>query len=179
LNMKSLDAKRIALVGLFAALLTGGQLALAALPNIEVVTLFIILFSLTFGFNLSILGVLAFCLIEASVFGFHSWVIAYFIYWPTLTFIVSLLNRLGYKKNIVYIITGVVMTALFGFLTSLVDTLFAYSSAGVGFFRLFFAIYIRGVWFYVTHIVSNAFFLSIAFPVLRLVLIKVKAAYFS
>ena len=70
------------------------------------------------------------------------------------------------------------MTALFGFLTSLVDTLFSYSSAGVGFFRLFFAIYIRGVWFYVTHIVSNAFFLSIAFPVLRLVLIKVKAAYF-
>src|SRR5690554_6818074 len=173
----TLTTKKIALIGLFAALLVGGQLALSGVPNIEVVTLFIILFCYAFGLELSIIAVFIFCLIEAFVFGLNTWVVAYFIYWPLLTFTTSFLNKFGYKKNIAYIFLGVIMTVMFCFITSFFDAAFAYSASGISYFTLFWAIYTRGVFFYVTHIISNAIFLSIAFPVLKPVFIKAKGIY--
>ncbi|MFW5780310.1 MAG: hypothetical protein ACOCWI_02535 [Bacillota bacterium] len=170
--------KKIVLIGLFAAILTGGKLALMSLPNIEVVTLFIFLFSLSFGWKMSLASVLVFCAVEVSIFGFNTWIIAYFIYWPLVALVSSFFfNR--YHNNIIIIIIGVFMTFLFGVITSLVDAAFAYGASGINFFTLFFAIYARGVLFYAVHIASNAVLMSIVFPVLHPLFLKAKIAYFN
>ena len=47
--MGGVSARRLALLGILTAVLLGGQVALAALPNVEIVSLLVILYSLLLG----------------------------------------------------------------------------------------------------------------------------------
>ncbi len=81
-----------ATVGIMAATLECVKLALAALPNVEAVTLF----SAIFGYCFGVLGVIAslvFVMIEPLIWGFGSWFVTYLIYWPTLTAVFAFLGR--------------------------------------------------------------------------------------
>ena len=73
------SALSIALVGVMAATVECAKLALAALPNIEVVTLLIAVFSCTFG-SLGFAATLVFVMIEPLIWGFGGWFITYLIY---------------------------------------------------------------------------------------------------
>lgn len=153
---------KIALVGIMAASIECVKLALAALPNIEAVTLLIGLYSYVFGIY-GVLAALIFVMIEPLIWGFGSWVISYLIYWPTLGIIFALLGKLRVKNRFTITVIGVLMTFLFGVLTSLVDV-GLFSGSFDNFLYRFGIYYARGIVFYAVQIGCNAVLLFLLFP---------------
>ena len=82
----------IAELGMMTALLEAGKHALDFLPNVELVTLLLIIFTLHFGLR-TIAATFAFTAIETAFFGFQTWVIMYLYMWPALVLIVWLNRR--------------------------------------------------------------------------------------
>lgn len=143
----------IALTGVMAATLEAVKLAVSALPNVELVSLLLALYGYVFGLS-GVLAAVVFVAAEILVWGLNTWVISYIIYWPLLALLFWLIGK---KISNRFILTGiaVVMTFFFGILTSLVD-IGLVSGYWDNFRERFMIYYLRGTWFYVTHIVCNA-----------------------
>lgn len=173
-KVKSIEyTKKIVLTAMFAATITGGKFALMALPNIEVVTLLIMLYTYTFGFLMGLGATLIFVVIETFLFSFNTWVISYLIHWPLVCILTGITKRLIDKnKVIVPALIACIITALFGLLTSLVDTL-VFTTPDL-YLKMFVATYVRGILFFITHIVSNTLVVGLGFLPLSKVLTRLK-----
>ncbi len=91
---------RVAIMG---AMLSALKFALSFVPNVEVVTLLIIVYGAVLGIPCALGATLVFCAIEVAIYGVQSWVLLYFVYWPLLAIVASLLlhrNKAG-KKGVV------------------------------------------------------------------------------
>ena len=77
----------------FAAMMVAGQVALAFIPNVEVVSLLVIVCARLFGPK-SLLSVYAFVSVEAMIYGFGLWVINYLYIWAILALVSMLLRRI-------------------------------------------------------------------------------------
>lgn len=97
-NALKVSIQDIALIGMMTAVIEVSKLALSPLPNVELVTFWVIMFTLFFGPKI-IYAIIAFNLIEISIYGIHIWVIMYFYMWPILALIVWLLR----KKNSIWV----------------------------------------------------------------------------
>ena len=89
---RSLSVRDIALLGVLGALMFATQVAMAALPNIHVVAVLIILATLFFGWR-AMYSVAVFVLLEGLVYGFGIWWINYLYTWPILVVLVMLLPK--------------------------------------------------------------------------------------
>lgn len=163
-------AKKIALVALMAATLEAGKLALSSLANIEVVTLFTALYAFVFGFS-TCLAVVCFVLIETAIYGIMPWVASYLIHWNVVAIVFAALGKRKINKLVISAAVAVILTALFGVLTSLVDLAFTGFS---DFFARFAVYYMRGVPFYAVHVVSNGVLFALFFKPLSRLLDKFK-----
>lgn len=74
------------------AILFLSQLTLAVLPNIEVTSLLILLYTLTFG-RKTLLIIYLFVLLEGLIYGFQLWWVMYLYVWTILWLGVTLLAR--------------------------------------------------------------------------------------
>ncbi|MBQ7954906.1 MAG: hypothetical protein IJ282_04095 [Lachnospiraceae bacterium] len=101
--------KDIALIGMMIAVIEVCKRALDFLPNVELVTFWVIMFTLFLG-KKAVYGVIGFVLIEGLVFGFHVWWIMYLYIWPALV-VITLIFRKNESALFWAIISG-----LFGFL---------------------------------------------------------------
>ncbi len=167
-------ARKIALVGIMTAIVECGKLVLAAIPNVEVVTLLLALFGYVFGY-LGVLSALVFVCIEPLIWGFGSWMLSYFIHWPLVALVFWLLGATRVKNR--FCLSGITaaLTAFFGVLTSAVDVGF-FMGKFDGFAYRFLIMYMRGIPFFATQIICNAvLFLSI-FPFMAR---KLSCAYSS
>lgn len=148
-------AIKLALIAVMAATLEGGKLALAFLPNVEIVTLLCAMYGFVFGWS-GMIATYIFVIIECFVWGINTWVLTYFIYWPLLTFVFVLLGRFDIKNRFIATLCAVMMTIFFGVLSSLVDT-----GLLTGFYERFWyrfsIIYVRGISFYLVQIFCNLF----------------------
>lgn len=86
------SARHLALLGILTAVLLGGQVALAALPNVEVVSLLVILYALALGRQV-FLVVYAFVLLEGCLYGFGLWWVSYLYVWTLLAGLALALRR--------------------------------------------------------------------------------------
>jgi len=86
-------ARQVALLACMVALLHVGKQALNFLPNIEVVTLLLIVYTLGFGWKRSLMVTLAFIALEMTVWAIHLWIIMYLYIWPFLIFLVHQFRR--------------------------------------------------------------------------------------
>lgn len=173
-----LRIKKLVLIALITAVLSAGKFALAAIPNVEIVTICIIACSYVFGLGIVLPATLIFCVIELSVWGFAPWSISYFIYWPLLAFGAFFMRRLFDKNKVIFpAITAMIMSLFFGVITTLVDTLFY--AQGNGFLEFFAAMYIRGLYFFLIHIVSNTIILAILFHPFSKVLVMLRDKYYG
>ena len=160
------SAKRIARVAVMSATLIVGKFMLAFIPNIEVVTTLVVVFAFVFKYE-CVFATLVFCTADAFIYPpTIDVIISYFIYWNLLSILVATLSELKVKKFSVYLVVGLIMTALFGVITSLLYSLFY----GVNFF----AIYVAGLYFYALQIVSTLVFMLVGFKPLTKVLLKIK-----
>ncbi len=158
-----------------AATVECGKLVLMALPNIEIVTILLALYGYVFGLS-GVLAAVVFVAIEPLIWGFSSWVISYFLYWPLVPLVFMLISKLklGFAKNRFFLAgVAVILTIWFGVLTTLVDT-GLFSGLYENFLYRFSVMYVRGLPFYITQIVCNKVLFITLFPFLakRLDLMK-------
>lgn len=87
-------SRRVVLCALLAAMVTVLQVAMAVLPNIEPVSLLMMVYALVFGRQVFYI-VFTFILLEGLVFGFQLWWVSYLYIWPVWVGVVLLLKRGG------------------------------------------------------------------------------------
>ena len=175
-NRIGMSAKKIALIGAMAAAIEVGKLALMALPNVEVVTLLVGVFGYVFGFP-AVLATSLFVVLETLLWGFGSWAIGYIIYWNILCILYCILGLKKIENKIVITLCALIMTTLFGVLTSLIE-IGLFSGTFNDFGYRFAIYYSRGASFYITQIVCNAVLFPFAFAPLKKILFKMNRKYF-
>ena len=172
------SALLIAVSAMYAALLVGGKEALAALPNVEVVTILTAVCAFSWGVAVVLPAVNVFIAVDMAIWGVNTWIISYFIHWNVLALCFWALSKARFKQKWVTVVCATalatVLTTLFGVLTTAVDTLVGFT--GRGFFfdfenvtKRFAALYASGVPFFVTHVACNfALFATAFLPLVRL-----------
>ena len=122
--------KEIALIGVYVALLIGGQVALSAISGIEVVTVLLASFAFYFGIKRSLIVAVAFSILRCFLFGFMpSVIILYLIYYPLFVTIFGLIgNRFKHKAtpkhHVLVIMVAVLCVVLFTALDNLITPLY-------------------------------------------------------
>ena len=154
-------ARAIALVGITAATVECGKLALAVLPNIEIVTLLVALYGYVFGWY-GVASAVVFVSIEPLIYGFGTWLPAYFIYWPLVAIVFMLLAKMRVRSRWLLTAAAVVLTVFFGILTSLIDVGLLSGNFDRFFYR-FGVYYARGIVFYAIQIACNAVLFPLVF----------------
>ena len=87
-----LSIREMCLLALMAALMVASQVAMAALPNIHLVAVFIIVTTLAFGWK-AMLAVAVFVALEGFIFGFGIWWVSYLYVWPVLVAVVMIFRE--------------------------------------------------------------------------------------
>ena len=157
-------AKSCALVGTMAAILECAKLALSFIPNVEVVTLFTSLFGFVFGWY-GVAAAAVFVCVEPLIYGFGTWIISYYLYWPFVALVFMLLSKARIKNRVILTGAAILLTLWFGILTALVDV-GLFSGSYDNLFYRFSVYYVRGIVFYAIQLVTNA----VIFPLLFLFL---------
>lgn len=133
-------------IALLSALLYVSQVAMSFLPNVELVSFLILLYTLVFGRE-TFLTILVFNLFELVQWGFGTWWVSYLYVWPLLYLLVLLLKRLIREEFLVWSMVSGAFGLLFGSLFTLVyipvDPRYALSY------------WISGLPWDVTHCISN------------------------
>lgn len=91
-NRTKITVRDIALIGVMTAIIEVSKLALSFLPNVELVSFWMILFSIVFGWRI-LFVVPVFVLIEGSIYGFGLWWVMYLYIWPLLAILARLFRR--------------------------------------------------------------------------------------
>ncbi len=158
------------------ALMIVGKWALAGVANIEIVTLLIAVFASIWAVPWALIASVVFVTVESLLWGFGTWSISYILYWPLVAGMFCLLGKhlravnLPPLRTTIYgTILAVVLTAIFGVITSLVDVMIGYSSNDGIWLSLddvwsrFAIMYARGIVYFVIHIVSNCVLFATAY----------------
>ena len=85
-------AQDVATAGMIIAMIEACKLAMQGLPNIEMTSFLLILFTLHFG-RLTLLVVPGFILIEGLIYGLNLWWVMYLYAWPLLVLITHLFRK--------------------------------------------------------------------------------------
>ena len=125
----------LAIIGVYSALLIGGQFALSAISGVEIVTLLFTAFCFYFGVWRGMALATVFSLLRMVVFGFFPNVLVlYLIYYNVFALVIGLIgkamNRVINLKNVCIIVVSVLcLTALFTVIDNIITPLFyAYNS---------------------------------------------------
>ncbi len=134
------------LVAAMTAVLEAAKFALNAIPNVELISLLLMVFTTCFGWKDSLKAALLFALIECLWWGVSLWTIPYFYVWGILVLVSS---RLDASASVVF---RAIVLGLFGLLFGLLCALTTLVSTGV---QAAFAWWIAGIPFDLVHGVSN------------------------
>lgn len=121
------------------------QVIMASLPNIEIVSLLIILITRKFGLR-SIYSIYIFVICEIFTYGLSMWVINYFYVWTVLWIAVLIIRKID---NVwVYGIVSALFGILFGTLCSIPYFIIGGISGGIAYI-------VSGFWFDILHSIGN------------------------
>ena len=96
-----MSIQRMTRIALLSAILYVSKVVLEFLPNIELVSLLVILYSLVFGWE-AMLIVTVFNLFELIQWGFGTWWFSYLYVWPLLCVITMLLKKLIKEEFLIW-----------------------------------------------------------------------------
>lgn len=143
---RKLTTRDIVLTALLAAMLVACKQVLSFLPNVELVTLLVILYSLHFP-RLAPFAIYIFVGVQCCIYGLNLWVYMYLYIWIILYFAVRLLHKAG--SHLLWVIVAAMFGMLFGLLCAPVYLF-------VGGWSMAVAWFLSGVTFDLIHAVSNA-----------------------
>lgn len=135
----------IVMIAMLSAIVFAAQVALRFIPNVELVTVLIILYTIIFG-RKTLYVIYIFVFLEGLIYGFGMWWYGYLYVWTILYFIVRL-NRNKYSPLFWAIISGG-YGLIFGALFAIVN-LFTMGLPSAA------AFWIAGIPFDVIHCISN------------------------
>ncbi|MHB8129068.1 MAG: hypothetical protein ACYDEX_08735 [Mobilitalea sp.] len=135
----------IVILGMMSAIMITVQVALGFLPNIELVSLMIILYTLVFGHK-TLFIIYVFVIVEGLLYGFGLWWFNYLYVWTILFLIVRLLRSL--RSPFIWAIVNGLYGLSFGALCSIPYFISGGLPSG-------FAYWIAGIPFDITHGIAN------------------------
>lgn len=144
-----ISVKELILFGALGGIISISQVALSFLPNIETVSLFIILFSLIYRKKVLYI-VYTFVSIMGIVHGFGLWWFGYVVLWPLLSIITFSIRRLIEGKYLALAIYSGIFGLLFGFFYAIPHAVFGGLNAGIVY-------WVAGIQFDIIHGVGNYF----------------------
>lgn len=148
-----LSVRELVLFAILGSILTVGQVAFGFLPNIEIVSFLIILFTLIYE-KKAIYSVMVFVILEGVFYGIGPWWFGYICIWPTLV-LLTLLLRNWLKEDFLRLsIFSAGFAILFG-------ALFALPYVLIGNFTYALTFWINGLPFDLIHMVGNYFVMLI------------------
>lgn len=163
-NRAFLTTKDIAVIGVMTATLEAVKVSLSFLPNVELVTLLIILYTLFLGWK-AVIAVFAFVGVECLVWGLGIWTVMYLYIWPLLVLLTLLLRR---QKSVwVFSILSGLFGLFFGAFCS-IPYLF------IGGPHMALTWWISGIPYDIIHCISNFILCMVLFTPLRAALKKIK-----
>lgn len=109
--MKKIKLIQITRIALLGALLYSAQVALSAIPNIEVVTLLIVVFTKNLGKE-GMLACFVYVFLTAITWGFGLWWCTYLVIWPLFSLIVYKFRKIN--NWIIWAIINAVFGLCFG-----------------------------------------------------------------
>lgn len=146
--------KEMVLVALLSAILVISKEILAFLPNIELVSFLIIIFSRHFKLKNTFMIVNVFCLLQIVLYGIGDWTIMYFIMWNGLAFVSMKLKDKLKKADQLAVLSGI-FGLTFGAFFAIFYLLFSFETA--------FSFWIKGLFFDLIHGVGNYLIMIVLF----------------
>ena len=157
-----LTIKDIAVMGVMVATMTSFKYAMSLIPNVEPVSLLIILYTLFLGPKV-IYAIVVFILVEGLIYGFGTWWVSYLYIWPLLSLLTYLFRK---QTSYFFAILSGVFGLFFGALTA-IPYLF------VGGLTAAFNYFIAGIPYDLIHSVGNFILCLALFKPLNTVLNKI------
>ena len=159
----------ITLVALMVAVIEVFKFAMMGIPNIELTSFWLILFSKNFGKKVYLV-VPVFVLLEGIIFGFNLWWISYLYTWPILVFVTRI-----FKKNdsaIPWAVISAVFGLCFGALCA-IPYLFTGTDLKSG-LTLAFNWWVAGIPWDIAHCVGNFILMLLLYKPLSSVMTKLQ-----
>ncbi len=167
-----LTAKDIALMGMMVAVIEACKFVMASLPNIELTSFWLILFTLFIGWKI-VFVVPVFILMEGMIYGFGLWWVMYLYAWPLLVFIVWMFRK---KDNaLIFSVISGAFGLCFGLLCSI--PYFFIGCVNGGIFNgliMAFQWWIAGIPFDIIHCIANFTLMFILYRPMRHLMRNIK-----
>lgn len=141
-----INLREMVLLALIGAMMMATQVALAALPNVHLVAVFVILAVLLFGWK-ALFSVYIFVLLEGLIYGFSLWFVNYLYVWTILAAI-----AIAFRKNR----SRIFWSAVAGIFGLLFGALCSVPYFFIGGWAAAFSYWVAGIPFDLLHCVSNA-----------------------
>ena len=145
------------------------QLALAGLPNIELVTLFVILLTTVYGVK-TLIPIYIFVVLEGLYWGFNDWWIGYLYVWTILFGIVMLLKK--YSHVALWAVVAGAFGLSFGTLFAPIRLVIGGPGYALGWI-------VSGLPYDIVHCIGNAASTALLFIPLQKVMIRGKKGFFN
>ena len=113
-----LTVREMVLFGVLGALMFGLQVVMSGLPNIEPVSLLVMLFAAVFGWK-ALYPVYVFVAMEILFYGFSTWNIYYLYIWAILAAVAVFLRKM--ESPLAWALVSAVFGLAFGALCGIVD----------------------------------------------------------
>ncbi|BBF41803.1 substrate-specific component CbrT of predicted cobalamin ECF transporter [Lachnospiraceae bacterium KM106-2] len=155
-----INTKLLVSLAMLTSILLLGQIALAPLPNIEIVSLLIILYTLLLGKYVYYI-IYGFAVLEGLVYGFGLWWFMYLYVWTILAIITMIFRK--NRSPVFWAIVSGLFGLSFGFLCSFPYFITGGIGGGVAFF-------LSGIPFDITHSIGNVIVALILFQPLYSIL---------
>ena len=160
--MKSSKAKEIVIMGMMTAASFASQIAMSFLPNIEIVTLLFILYTLLLGKKV-FLVIYAFVLLEGIFYGFGLWWLNYLYIWTILAIVVLIFRN---QQSVWF---WSIVSGFYGLSYGALCSIIYHFIGGI---NTAFAYWVSGLGFDVIHCIGNVVVCLILYKPLRYVLEK-------
>lgn len=161
--------KDVVIIGMLSAVLITVQVALSFIPNVELVSALIILFTLVFG-RKTLYIIYIFVAVEGVIYGMGLWWFNYLYIWTVLYFITSLL-----RKNRSPLLWAIVSSAFgfgFGALCSIPYFITGGIPSGMAF-------WVAGIPFDVIHGIANFIVALLVFIPFYYIMKRLHAGYYT
>ena len=159
-----LTVRDITIMALMVAIIEVSKVALAQVPNVELTSFWIIMFTLYFGPRIFYV-IPVFILIEGLMYGFGLWWIMYLYAWPMLAIVVLLLRKMNTAWDWSFV-SGL-FGLLFGFLCA-IPYIFTSGFAGAV------AWWIAGIPWDLVHGIANFIIMLVLYKPIKLVMAKMQ-----
>lgn len=166
--------KDITLIAMMVAVIEVCKFSLTFLPNIELTTFWLIIFTIYFGWKI-VFVVPVFIVIEGAIYGIHLWWIMYLIVWPLLVFLTFLFRKC--KSVMFWSIFSGAFGLFFGALCTIpYIVVCAFSSGLLTGIQLGIAWWIAGIPWDIVHCIGNFFIMLVLYKPITQIFIKTKLA---